>query len=195
VVPLKILHQILYFIEPSSEPFSLKNASTFVHTDLCSSLLYFPPLSRYFSYADHTILLSRPPNFVNCSRVVTSIFDLRFDTATVVVKRNSTRQAINRARLWHFAESRAQRIYLFAAQDSRTVSTSNSCLTLEDLLSQQDDGTKCPCPGMPVMILANVCTLMGQVNGTMGIATKAIFDETGCSLLHLSNLVIASTIF
>ena len=138
---------------------------------------------------------------------MTSIFDRRFDTATVVVKRNSTRQAINRARLWHFAESRAQRIYLFAAQDSRTVSTSNSRLTLEDLLSQQDDGTKCPCPGlfmytpgMPVMILANVCTLMGQVNGTMGIATKAIFDETGCSLLHLflqgfTNLVIASTIF
>jgi hypothetical protein len=113
------------------------------------------------------------------SKVVTSIFDPRFDTATVVVKRNSTRQAINRARLWHFAESRAQRIYLFAAQDSRTVSTSNSRLTLEDLLSQQDDVTKCPCPGlfmytpgMPVMILANVCTLMGQVNGTMGIATK-----------------------
>jgi len=28
------------------------------------------------------------------SKVVTSIFDPRFDTATVVVKRNSTRQAI-----------------------------------------------------------------------------------------------------
>src|SRR3984957_10570145 len=36
------------------------------------------------------------------SKVVTSIFDPRFNTATVVVKRNSTRQAINRARLWHF---------------------------------------------------------------------------------------------
>src|ERR1700722_12971921 len=64
------------------------------------------------------------------SKVVTSIFDPRLDTATVVVKRNSTRQAINRARLWHFAESRARRIYLFAAQDSRTVSTYNSRLTL-----------------------------------------------------------------
>ena len=36
------------------------------------------------------------------SKVVTSIFDPRLHTATVVVKRNSTRQAINRARLWHF---------------------------------------------------------------------------------------------
>ena len=55
VVPLKILHQILYFIEPSSESFSLKNASTFVHTDLCSWQ------GRFFTFRLPPV--TSPPNF------------------------------------------------------------------------------------------------------------------------------------
>lgn len=55
VVPLKILHQILYFIEPSSESFSSKNASTFVHTDLCSWQ------GRFFTFRLPPV--TSPPNF------------------------------------------------------------------------------------------------------------------------------------
>jgi hypothetical protein len=49
-----------------------------------------------------------------------------------------------------------------------------------------DDGTKCPFPGlfiytkdMPVMLLANISTKMGQVNGSIGTAIGIGIDSTG----------------
>jgi len=35
---------------------------------------------------------------------------------------------------------------------------------------------------MPTIILANICTLLGHVNGTRGIASGIIIDPTGMSL-------------
>jgi hypothetical protein len=59
---------------------------------------------------------------------------------------------------------------------------------MEDLLQHADDGAKAPfpglflyTPGMPVAMLANICTLMGQVNGARGAVSGIIVDPTGTS--------------
>jgi hypothetical protein len=41
--------------------------------------------------------------------------------------------------------------------------------------------------GMPAMILSNICTLLGQVNGATGAATGTVVDPTGTLLsVHAS---------
>ena len=60
---------------------------------------------------------------------------------------------------------------------------------MEDLLQQTDQGTRVPFQGLffytsgiPTIILANICTLLGHVNGTRGIASGIVIDPTGMSL-------------
>jgi hypothetical protein len=43
-------------------------------------------------------------------------------------------------------------------------------------------------PGMPAMILANICTSMGQVNGARGTATGIVVDPTGIYFFYISNV-------
>jgi hypothetical protein len=121
------------------------------------------------------------------NKVVTSLFKLEMEGATTVVKLNVLRHHINRVQMEHFARSRSQRIYIFPAQHSRVASASSS-LRIDDLLQQTDQGTKVPFQGlffytaeMPVIILANICTLLRQVNGTRGTASGIVFDPTGMS--------------
>jgi len=59
---------------------------------------------------------------------------------------------------------------------------------MEDLLQHADDGAKAPfpglffyTPGMPAAMLANICTLMGQVNGARGTVSGIVVDPTGTS--------------
>jgi hypothetical protein len=66
-----------------------------------------------------------------------------------------------------------------------------SCLYTEDLLQQSDQGTKIPFPGLLLytlyilaILLTNICTALGQVNGTRGIASGIIVDPTGTSLYY-----------
>jgi PIF1-like helicase len=120
------------------------------------------------------------------TKVVSSIISPHLDDATFIVQRNSLRHSINRCRLHHFASTRSQFLYIFPAEHSRTKSTSKFQLRLEDLLLHPDDGTKCPFPGlfiytkdMPVMLLANISTKMGQVNGSIGTAIGIGIDSTG----------------
>jgi hypothetical protein len=114
-------------------------------------------------------------DFLN-SKVVSSIYDPEWESATIIVKRNSLRHAINRCLLQNFASARRQRLYLFPAISTlgpNLLQTSHFLwINYSPWVTHADEGTKCPFPGlfmyllgMPVIILANVCMSMGLVNG------------------------------
>jgi hypothetical protein len=122
------------------------------------------------------------------SKVTTSLLTPELEGATTVVKLNALRHYINRFQMEHFARSRSQKIYIFPAQHSRVASTSSSPLYIEDLLQQTDQGSKIPfhgllfyTPEMPVIILSNICTPLGHVNGARGVASGIVVDPTGIS--------------
>ena len=88
----------------------------------------------------------------------------------------------------HFARIRSQKIYVFPALHDRVKSTGLSRLCAEDLLQQADQGTTVPFPGlflytpeMPTILLTNICTALGQVNGARGLAAGIVVDPTGMS--------------
>ena len=127
------------------------------------------------------------------SKVISSLSSPEMESATSIVRLNALRQCINRCQLYNFARRRCQWVYVFPAQHGRTVSTTRSPLSVEKLLHQPDEGTKCPFPGlflysagMPAMVLANICTSMGQVNGARGTVTGIVVDPTGMYYLYIS---------
>ncbi|KAJ5365225.1 hypothetical protein N7517_008111 [Penicillium concentricum] len=126
------------------------------------------------------------------SCVITSLVDPQLHSATMLVKLNSLRHQVNRIRMEHFAKSCCQKIYAFPAQYTRTKSTgpTNLRLRVDDLPQQPDHGTRIPFPGMflytpnmPSVILTNVCTRLGQVNGATGTAIGVVVDPVGGLIL------------
>jgi len=123
------------------------------------------------------------------SKTTTSLLAPDLENATTVVKLNVLRHHINRLQMEHFARTRSQRIYVFPALHRRIRTTGPSRLYAEDLLQQTDQGTRVPFPGlflytreMPAILLTNICTALGQVNGARGIASGIVVDPTGMSL-------------
>jgi hypothetical protein len=121
-------------------------------------------------------------------RVVSSLCIPELDDARIVVKLNKFRHHINHIKMEHFARSRSQRIFVFPAQHSRVKSMPRPAPHLEDLLQQMDQGAMIPSqgllfytPGMLAMILANICTPLGHVNGAHGVASGIAVDPTGKS--------------
>jgi hypothetical protein len=99
-----------------------------------------------------------------------------------VVRLNSFRHTLNRLYMCmnSFAREQKQQIYLFPAEHTRLPSSKD--LSLNDILRQQDEGN-IPSPGlfqytagMPCMVLANVCSSRGLVNGSRGIAVGVILE-------------------
>jgi hypothetical protein len=120
------------------------------------------------------------------SKTATSLLTPNLENATTVVKLNVLRHHVNRLQMEHFARTRSQRIYVFPATHTRVRTTCPSSLCAEDLLLQSDQGTKIPFPGlflytpqMPAILLTNICTTLGQVNGARGIASGIVVDPTG----------------
>jgi hypothetical protein len=122
------------------------------------------------------------------SKTITSLLTPGLENVTTVVKLNNLRHYVNRVQIQHFARARSQKIYIFPALHTRTKSSGSSSLRLraDDLLQQPDQGTKIPFPGlflytqdMPTVILSNICTPLGQVNGGRGIAIGVVIDPTG----------------
>jgi hypothetical protein len=123
------------------------------------------------------------------SKTTTSLLAPELKNATTVVKLNVLRHHVNRLQMEHLARTRSQKIYVFPALHRRVRTTGPSRLYAEDLLKQTDQGTKIPFPGlflytpqMPTILLTNVCTALGQVNGARGIASGIVVDPTGMSL-------------
>ena len=123
------------------------------------------------------------------TKVVSSILPQNLDDVIFIVQRNSLCHSLTHCRLQHFASNHSEFLYIFPAEHSRTKSSSKLQLRLGDLLLHPDDGTKCPFPGlfvytqgMPVMLLENLSTKMGQVNGSIGIAVGIGIDSTATFL-------------
>lgn len=117
-----------------------------------------------------------------------SLADPELEGAMTVVKRNSIRHMVNRIKIEKFARLRKQRIYIYPAVHTRTKSTGPGNLRLRagDLLQQPDQGATIPFPGlflyttgMPAVILTNICTALGQVNGAAGTAVGVVVDPSG----------------
>lgn len=108
------------------------------------------------------------------SKAISSLADPQFQTSPAIVKLNSLRQVINRLQNDLFARARCQEIFVFPALHTRTKSSGPTALRLraDDLLGLPEQGAKIPFPGlilytlsMPTMILTNICTPAGLVNG------------------------------
>ena len=115
-----------------------------------------------------------------------SLIKPELEYATTVIKLNVLRHNVNRLQMERFARTRSQRIYVFPALHNRVRTTGPSRLRAEDLLQQTDQGTSIPFPGlflytpeMPTILLTNICTTLGQVNGARGIASGIVVDPTG----------------
>jgi hypothetical protein len=122
------------------------------------------------------------------SKAITSLTDPHLQTTTAVVKLNALRHVINRFQVESFARARHQRIIIFPAVHTRTRSSGPTDLTLhaDDLLGLPEQGTKIPFPGlilytlsMPTMVLTNICTPAGLVNGATGEAVGVVVDPEG----------------
>lgn len=145
------------------------------------------PFRDMLSRARTGTLTEADRSFLN-SKIVTSLVSPQLEDATTVVKLNSLRHQVNRVRLEEFARSRCQSIYIFPALHTRTKSTGpmNLRLRADDLLQQPDQGTKIPFPGlflytpnMPAVILTNICTPLGLVNGASGTAIGIVLCHSG----------------
>jgi hypothetical protein len=127
------------------------------------------------------------------SKAITSLTDPHLQTATVIVKLNSLRHVINRLQIERFARARHQNIIVFPAFHTRTRSSGPTPLQLraDDLLGLPEQGAKVPFPGlilytlcMPTMVLTNICTPAGLVNGATGQTMGIAIDPEGESLLN-----------
>lgn len=124
------------------------------------------------------------------TKVISSLLEPWIECATAITKLNSVRHQINRIQMEHFARTRSQTICIFPAEHSRikTTNPTKTRLRAEDLLQQPDQGTKIPFPGlflytknMPAVILTNICSRIGQVNGAIGTVEGVVLDPTGKS--------------
>lgn len=119
------------------------------------------------------------------SKVITSLDSPGLQKATAITKLNALRHVINRFQIERFARANGQKIFIFPALHTRTKSSdaTNLRLRADDLLSLPEQGTKIPFPGlllytpsMPAMILTNICTPAGLVNGATGKAIGIVVD-------------------
>ncbi|KAJ5367173.1 hypothetical protein N7541_001114 [Penicillium brevicompactum] len=135
------------------------------------------------------------------SKAITSLTDPHLQPATVIVKLNSLRHVINRLQIERFARARHQNIFVFPALHTRTRSSGPTSLQLraDDLLGLPEQGAKVPFPGvilytlsMPTMVLTNICTPAGLVNGATGQAMGIAIDPQA-EFLKLDDLYIFCT--
>ena len=146
------------------------------------------PLFRSLLQRARTSTLTEEDLHLLNDSVITSLIAPHLGATTTVVKLNSLRHQVNRIRIEHFAQTHCQKIYVFPAYHTRTRSTGpvNLRLRVDDLLQQPDQGTRIPFPGMflytpnmPSVILTNICTRLGLVNGATGTAVGIVVDPAG----------------
>jgi hypothetical protein len=122
------------------------------------------------------------------SKAISSLAGPHLQTATAIVKLNSLRHVINRLQIERFARAKHQKIFIFPALHTRTSSSGPAAphLHADDLLGLPEQGAKVPFPGlilytfsMPTMVLTNICTSAGLVNGATGQTVGVAVDPEG----------------
>lgn len=100
-----------------------------------------------------------------------------------IVRENKLRHMINRLQIERFAEARNQMIYLFPATHTRAKLVKASENPSLDMVLQEQDRSEVKAPGlflytpnMPAMVLSNLCTRLGIVNGARGRAVEVVPD-------------------
>lgn len=133
--------------------------------------------------------------YVLNSKVIPQDNTFDFDTMVSITRLNALRHSLNHLCMLTFARRHNQRIYLFPAQHSRLPSPRH--LSLEDVFRQQDEGVAIPSPGlfmytpgMPCMILANMNSALGLVNGSRGIASGIILEPNSKSKFPATETVV-----
>jgi hypothetical protein len=118
------------------------------------------------------------------SKSISGKTSVELHSLTCIVTTNLLRHRLNHISLIQFAQSRRQHIYIFPGEHSRLPPARN--LALEENFSQQDEGVTIPSQGlflytaeMPCMVLANVSSVSGLVNGSRGTACGIIVDPEG----------------
>lgn len=127
------------------------------------------------------------------AKTISTLASLDLQDTTVVTRTNTLRTVINRIQIERFARARHQKVYIFPAIHTRTRNSgpTNLRLRADDLLGLPEQGTKVPSPGlllftvsMPAMILTNISTRAGLVNGASGTAVGIVVDPSGEPLLQ-----------
>ena len=120
------------------------------------------------------------------TRVATHLLDSDFADTIIIVQKNKIRHLINRLQAENFARSHNMDLILFLAEHSRNKKDGGNLIQHEDLLSVQKDKGNATGPrilyyykGMPVMVLANQCTLLGIVNGAKITIYDVVFHLQG----------------
>jgi hypothetical protein len=152
-----------------------------------------PAFREFLSLARVGAFTNEDLDFLN-SKVISSLAAPELDDATIVAKRHILRHQVIRIRIEHFARNRGQKIGIFPALHTRTTSNDPSSrrLRVDELLDLQDDGSKIPFPGlffytqnMPVVMLSNTCTPLGQVNnGAVMARSRSWHSATTHRLLY-----------
>lgn len=108
-----------------------------------------------------------------------------------MVQRNKTRYIINRLQAERFACQTGRDPIIFLAQHSHSRKNGGNPIIYRNDVKIQDGKHGATGPGllyyykrMPVIVLANVCTLLGIVNGATTIAYRIISHPNGM-LTHI----------
>jgi hypothetical protein len=132
------------------------------------------------------------------SKLISDSAIMDSDVTVFIVRLNVLRHSINHLCMVTFAKRHNQKIYLFPGEHSRLPSFYQICL--EDIFRQQDEGVAVPAPGllmytrgMPCMILANINSALGLVNGSRGTATGLELDPNGKNRIHIIKNLLFNT--
>lgn len=107
------------------------------------------------------------------AQVATHLFNSDFNNTIIVVQKNRTRHLINCLQTQNFALSQNLDLILFLIEHSRNKKDGDNFIQHEDLLDIQEGDKNATgpdilyyCKGMPAIVLANQCTLLGIFNRT-----------------------------
>jgi PIF1-like helicase/Helitron helicase-like domain at N-terminus len=122
------------------------------------------------------------------TRVVSQLNSLPEEMTTCIVRKNKLRHTINRIQIERFARSQGQKIFVFPARHTRRKKRKGQKvrdLTIDELLELQD-GSEAKGPGllfytknMPTVVLMNISTPLGIVNGAQGTSVGVVPDPNG----------------
>lgn len=117
---------------------------------------------------------------------------------TVIVQRNKTRHMINRLQAEQFARGTGRDFIIFLAQHSHNRKNPGDPIIYHDVVKIQDRehgtidlGLLYYCKAMPVIILINVCTPLGIMNGATAIA-YGIISHPNVMLTHIKIQLITN---